>query len=65
MENDSRKMGQSATGNNAGPDQAGRPDPEANDAMMGTSSERQKDQRKLETPGKPEKGSLADADTTP
>ena len=51
-----------ATGSNAGPNRAGRPDAESTDAPMGTTSGMEKrDQRKLATPGKPEKGSRDDA----
>jgi hypothetical protein len=60
-----RKRGESATGQNAGPDQAGEPAAERLDAPMGTTSGDRPDARKLADVGKPERGARDDADTTP
>lgn len=60
-----RKEGQSATGQNAGPDDRKQPRPEATDMPMGSTSERRKDQRKMGEQGVPERGSFGNDETSP
>lgn len=60
-----RKLGQSATGSNPGPQHGGRPESEDADIPMGTTSDRGPDYHAQRKQGKPPRGSRNDTDTTP